>query len=120
MWGVEPRQGQGGTSAVTGLEWARVGDGDVTGSVRARAVVLATGGYANDHTDSSLLARYRPDLVKFATTNTKGTTGDGHKLALAAGAAAVDMEHVQVHPTGTVQPLPCIAAECRYQGYGDI
>jgi len=69
-------------------------------------VVIATGGYANDHTDSSLLARYRPDLVHFATTNTKGTTGDGHKLALEVGAAAVDMEHVQVHPTGTVEAFP--------------
>jgi succinate dehydrogenase/fumarate reductase flavoprotein subunit len=91
---------------VTGLEWARVGDGDVVGSIQTGAVVIATGGYANDHTDSSLLARYRPDLVHFATTNTKGTTGDGHKLALEVGAAAVDMEHVQVHPTGTVEAFP--------------
>eukprot|EP00959_Pyramimonas_sp_CCMP1952_P410643 8605632-Pyramimonas_sp.AAC.1 len=39
---------------------------------------------------------YRPDLAKFATTNTKGTTGDGHKLAFAVGGAGVEMEHVQV------------------------
>jgi hypothetical protein len=42
--------------------------------------------------------------VKFATTNTKGTTGDGHKLAMAAGAATVDMEHVQVRERGFLHP----------------
>jgi succinate dehydrogenase/fumarate reductase flavoprotein subunit len=33
-----------------------------------------------------------------------GTTGDGHKLALAIGAKAVDLDDVQVHPTGFHNP----------------
>ncbi len=34
----------------------------------------------------------------------QGTTGDGHKLALAVGAKGVDLEDVQVHPTGFFNP----------------
>ncbi len=66
------------------------------------AVVLATGGYANDRTSSSLLERFRPDLVQLASTNFPGATGDGHKLAMEAGAQTVDMDHVQVHPTAFI------------------
>ena len=50
-------EGDGG-GAVTGLQWASVTDPASTGTVRAGAVVLATGGYANDHTHDSLLAQY--------------------------------------------------------------
>ncbi len=51
---------------------------------RARAVVLASGGYAG-------LYRY--------TTNPPGSDGSGIALALAAGAALADLEFVQFHPT---------------------
>ncbi|MGB1599987.1 MAG: FAD-binding protein, partial [Promethearchaeia archaeon] len=49
---------------------------------------------------------HRPDLLKYATTNNKGTTGDGHKLALAVGAKAVDLDDVQVHLVGLHHWLP--------------
>ncbi|KAJ1475356.1 FAD binding domain-containing protein, partial [Baffinella frigidus] len=75
-----------------------------TGTVMARHVLIATGGYASDYTETSLLQKHRPDLLKYATTNNKGTTGDGHKLALAVGAKAVDLDDVQVHPTGFHNP----------------
>ena len=65
-------------------------------------VILATGGYANDRTNSSILQRFRPDLVKFATTNGKFATGDGHKMTMRAGGNTVDMENVQVHPTAFI------------------
>ena len=67
-------------------------------------VVLATGGYGADYTNDSLLKKHRPDLVSFATTNGEHCTGDGIKMAVAIGAGVVDMEWVQVHPTGLVHP----------------
>ncbi|PVF99672.1 putative OSM1-fumarate reductase [Serendipita vermifera] len=67
-------------------------------------VILATGGYAADFTESSLLRKYRPELWELPTTNGEHSTGDGHKMAIDVGAAAIDMEKVQVHPTGLVDP----------------
>jgi succinate dehydrogenase/fumarate reductase flavoprotein subunit len=67
-------------------------------------VILATGGYAADFTGSSLLKKYRPELWELPTTNGEHSTGDGHKMAIDVGAAAIDMEKVQVHPTGLVDP----------------
>ncbi|MCW2901361.1 MAG: L-aspartate oxidase [Streptosporangiaceae bacterium] len=57
---------------------------DGVGAVRARAVVLATGGLGQ---------------VFSATTNPAVSTGDGVALALRAGAAVADLEFVQFHPT---------------------
>jgi succinate dehydrogenase/fumarate reductase flavoprotein subunit len=67
-------------------------------------VILATGGYAADFTGTSLLKKYRPELWELPTTNGEHSTGDGHKMAIEVGAAAIDMEKVQVHPTGLVDP----------------
>jgi succinate dehydrogenase / fumarate reductase flavoprotein subunit len=55
----------------------------------ARAVVLATGGAGRCYRVNS---------------NSWESTGDGHALALDAGAELVDMEFVQFHPTGMVWP----------------
>jgi L-aspartate oxidase len=52
--------------------------------IRARAVLLATGGYA------ALWGR---------TTNPPGSIGEGIALAFRAGAAVADLEFVQFHPT---------------------
>ncbi|KAK9344006.1 FAD binding domain-containing protein [Lipomyces starkeyi] len=67
-------------------------------------VVLATGGYAADFTDSSLLKKYRPDVYGLATTNGTHATGDGQKMIMHAGGHGIDLEKVQVHPTGLVDP----------------
>ncbi len=56
---------------------------------RAGAVVLATGGIGK---------AFR------ITSNSWEYTGDGQSLAYHAGAALMDMEFVQVHPTGMVWP----------------
>ncbi|MFB8237607.1 L-aspartate oxidase [Kitasatospora purpeofusca] len=69
-----------------GLTLHVMGEGqrDGVGAVRARAVVLATGGMGQ---------------VFSATTNPPVSTGDGVALALRAGAEVTDLEFVQFHPT---------------------
>lgn len=51
-----------------------------------------------------LLLQYRPDLMDLPTTNGDHTTGDGIKMTLAIGGKTINMEKVQVHPTGLVDP----------------
>lgn len=67
-------------------------------------VVLATGGYAADFTETSLLKKHRPDTFGLSTTNGAHATGDGHKMLMSIGANGIDMDKVQVHPTGLVDP----------------
>ncbi|MCO5598753.1 hypothetical protein L7F22_052852 [Adiantum nelumboides] len=68
-------------------------------------VVLATGGYAADFDDvNSLLKKHRPDLMHLPTTNGDHCTGDGQKMVAAIGGRLIDLEKVQVHPTGLVDP----------------
>ena len=57
--------------------------------LRAKAVVLATGGIGRAYK---------------ITSNSWEYTGDGHSLAYHAGAALMDMEFVQFHPTGMIWP----------------
>ncbi|KAJ1327459.1 FAD-dependent fumarate reductase [Microdochium nivale] len=67
-------------------------------------VVLATGGYAADFSETSLLKKHRPDTFGLATTNGSHATGDGQKMVMAIGGNGIDMDKVQVHPTGLVDP----------------
>ncbi|GAA5896546.1 hypothetical protein JCM8208_004230 [Rhodotorula glutinis] len=67
-------------------------------------VILATGGYAADFAKDGLLAKFRPELLDLPTTNGDHCTGAGTKMAMAVGANGIDLEKVQVHPTGLVDP----------------
>merc|ERR1719487_1496373 len=67
-------------------------------------VILCSGGFGADFTSDSLLAKYRPDLLYLPTTNGEHCTGDGIKMGEAIGAKTIDLEWVQVHPTGLVKP----------------
>ncbi|KAI0839131.1 Flavocytochrome c [Hypoxylon sp. FL0890] len=67
-------------------------------------VILATGGYAADFGENSLLKQHRPDTIGLATTNGSHATGDGQKMVMAIGGNGIDMDKVQVHPTGLVDP----------------
>ncbi|KAI8604666.1 FAD binding domain-containing protein [Dissophora ornata] len=89
--------------AVVGVEYEHVNDPSKKYKVWG-PVVLATGGYAADFSSDSLLKKYRPDLVDLPTTNGDHTTGDGIKMTLAIGGKTINMEKVQVHPTGLVDP----------------
>ncbi|KDN50868.1 Flavocytochrome c [Tilletiaria anomala UBC 951] len=68
-------------------------------------VILATGGYAADFSDSgSLLKEFKPEYFNLPTTNGAHCTGDGQKMVRAIDGSLIDMEKVQVHPTGLVDP----------------
>ncbi len=86
---------------VIGCEWT---DKDGVNHKSYGPVILATGGFGADFTPDSLLAKYRPDLMHLPTTNGEHCTGDGIKMGQAIGANTVDLEWVQVHPTGLVKP----------------
>ncbi|WP_243719373.1 L-aspartate oxidase, partial [Actinomadura sp. 7K534] len=75
-----------GAGRAAGITLHVMGEGQPggVGAVRARAVVLATGGLGQ---------------VFSATTNPEVSTGDGVALALRAGAEVADLEFVQFHPT---------------------
>ncbi|KAI9866668.1 MAG: hypothetical protein M1813_001220 [Trichoglossum hirsutum] len=77
---------------------------DGKNAVAEGPVVLATGGYAADFTETSLLRKHRPDTYHLATTNGSHATGDGQKMVMEIGGNGVDMDKVQVHPTGLVDP----------------
>lgn len=73
--------------------------------LKADAVVLATGGYgAGGVVPGSMLHRERPDLCGLPTTNGDHSQGEGIAVALDIGAKAIGLQHVQVHPTGLVNP----------------
>merc|ERR1712224_236677 len=67
-------------------------------------VVFASGGYGADFGSDSLLAKYRPHLLHLPTTNGEHCTGDAIKMGEKIGASTIDLEWVQVHPTGLVKP----------------
>jgi flavocytochrome c len=91
--------------AVIGVEYVPTDSNDVLPTqLYAPNVVLATGGFASDRSEGSYLSQYRPELMKMPATAGPFSTGDGIKLATQLGAATVDMDKVQVHPTGWVDP----------------
>ena len=61
--------------------------------VRAKAVVMATGGMGRLH------------IQDFPTTNHYGATADGLVLAYRAGAQLIFMDTMQYHPTGAAYPM---------------
>lgn len=85
----------------TTVRWLFKDDGRISGCLayerhsgefllfKCKAVVLATGGIGR---------------VYAITSNSWEYTGDGHALALWAGADLLNMEFVQFHPTGMVWP----------------
>jgi flavocytochrome c len=67
-------------------------------------VIMCSGGFGADFGTDGYLAKYRPDLLHLPTTNGEHCTGDGIKMGERVGAKTIDLEWVQVHPTGLVKP----------------
>ena len=65
-------------------------------TINAKSVVIATGGFG---ANSEMVEKYKPELKGFATTNAEGAQGQGIDMATAVGAATVDMDQIQIHPT---------------------
>ena len=72
------------------------GQGGSAVTVNAKSVVLATGGFG---ANLEMVVQYKPELAGFASTNAPGAQGEGIAMAEAIGAATVDMEQIQIHPT---------------------
>lgn len=70
---------------------------DTVYTIHAKAVILATGGFGGN---KDMLVKYGDESMKYTvSTNAAGITGDGIRMAEAIGAATVDMEQIQLHPT---------------------
>ncbi|GAB1194422.1 FAD binding domain-containing protein [Aspergillus pseudonomiae] len=87
-------------NTVTGVTYEYDGETHTADGI----VILATGGYAADFGDGSLLKQHRPDTFGLSSTNGTHATGDGQKMLMEIGANGIDMDKVQVHPTGLVDP----------------
>lgn len=86
-------------------------EGDYT--VNAKAVILASGGFG---ADLERVASLQPSLKGFITTNAPGITGDGIDMAVAIGAATVDMEQIQIHPSVYTETASLITEGIRGDG----
>ncbi|PNX48565.1 MAG: succinate dehydrogenase/fumarate reductase flavoprotein subunit [Thermoplasmata archaeon M8B2D] len=64
--------------------------------IRAKATILATGGSGRLH------------LSNYPTTNHYGATGDGLVMAYHVGANLLDLDTIQIHPTGDAFPEPIV------------
>ena len=69
--------------------------------MRARSVLLGTGGYGRAYK---------------ITSNAHANTGDGVAIAYRAGVPLMDMEFVQVHPTGLYKHGILMSEACRGEG----
>ncbi|MGH3417826.1 MAG: fumarate reductase/succinate dehydrogenase flavoprotein subunit, partial [Actinocrinis sp.] len=87
---TEPTSGDSATGGgrIAGAFGYRREDGGFV-LFKAPAIVLATGGVGKSYK---------------VTSNSWEYTGDGHALALLAGATLVNMECIQFHPTGMIWP----------------
>jgi succinate dehydrogenase / fumarate reductase flavoprotein subunit len=78
--------------------------------IRAKATILATGGSGRLH------------LGGYPTTNHYGATGDGLIMAYHTGANLLDLDTIQIHPTGDAYPDPVIGilSTEKFRGLGAV
>ena len=98
-------------------------DGKVTGvsvntskgsySIKAKAVIIATGGFG---ANLSLVGEYRSEYRTFNTSNHNGATGDAFKWVSPFKVPLVQMDQIQIHPTGEVDSHLLITEAVRGNG----
>ena len=86
---------------VKGVSLYDIKNGEVV-VLQAKAVVLATGGFAR--------------IYWFRSTNAIGNTGDGQAVALRNGVPLKDVEFIQFHPTGLAKTGILLSEACRGEG----
>ena len=82
-------------------------------TINAKAVVLTTGGFG---ANLDMVVKYKPELKGFMTTNAPGIQGQGIEMAQALGAATVDMDQIQIHPTVQADTAALITEGLRGDG----
>ena len=99
------------SGAVCGVEAVGKAGNPVT--VNAKAVILATGGFG---ANLDMVTQYAPQLAGFMTTNAAGIQGQGILMAVELGAATVDMDQIQIHPTVQADTASLITEGLRGDG----
>lgn len=92
---IEQRDGK-----VTGLKYV-----DINGDyhlIKTSNIIFCSGGFGFS---KDMLEKYAHSLKNLPTTNGQQTTGDGQKLLHEIGGQLIDMDQIQVHPTGFVDPF---------------
>jgi fumarate reductase flavoprotein subunit len=97
---------QDGSGVVTGVVTA-------DGAITARKVILASGGFG---ASAELLARYIPKAVDIPFPGHRGSTGDGIKMGMAAGAALENMSAFQPYPAYLGPGKRAVAPEVALSG----
>ncbi|MBQ9566298.1 MAG: flavocytochrome c [Synergistaceae bacterium] len=82
------------SGAVTGV--AATGKDNNKITIHSKAVVMASGGFG---ANLEMVAKLKPELKGFMTTNAPGATGEGIVMGQEIGADVVDMDQIQIHPT---------------------
>ena len=96
---------------VTGVK-VQNADGS-TYSLKAKAVVIATGGFG---ANLEMVTSYQPSLAGFATLNHPGATGDAFSWLASVGGSTVQMEYIQIHPTAEAENHILITEAVRGNG----
>ena len=100
-----------GSGAACGVE--AVGKSGAKVTVNAKAVILASGGFG---ANLEMVVKYAPQLDGFMTTNAAGIKGQGIQMAVELGAATVDMDQIQIHPTVQADTASLITEGLRGDG----
>lgn len=96
--------------AATGI---KVSIGGEEREIAAKAVVIATGGFG---ANMEMVTELKPELTGYVSTNQEGSTGDGIAMAQALGAATVDMDQIQIHPSVEQETAYLITEAVRGEG----
>ncbi|MDO5292644.1 MAG: flavocytochrome c [bacterium] len=78
---------------ITGV---KISNAEGESTIDCTAVIIATGGFG---ANLDMVVEYDPSLKGFVGTNHAGATGDGIALGTEIGAATVDLDQIQIHPT---------------------